>query len=203
MDKEQFDKKLEEYSNRGNFWTEKAIKQFGYSLNLFTTIGIAVISYLIINRDKFPEFEYIKDGDINYRLVFYYSSLILVFFSILFGFISILSRLYDFRITRHLALTRKRYLSRLKSKDGLISSKITDISKENYCKILRKCLFGKIVFINENHFQNNTVVSTFETLRKNSKVLGAITWRTHKIQIVLFVIGIFIISLAVIQLRTL
>lgn len=198
MEKEELDKKLEEYANRNNFWTEKAITQFGYSLNLFTTISIALITYLLTNRDKFPKFEYIRGGDFNFTLIFYYSSLISIFFSILLGFISILSRLYDFRITRHLALTRKRYLSRIKTENGLINSKITDISKERYFKVLRKCLCCKIAFINETHFENSTVLSAFEDLRKTSKVLGAITWKTHKIQMLLFAFGVLFICFAVI-----
>ncbi|RLD61152.1 MAG: hypothetical protein DRJ01_08420 [Bacteroidetes bacterium] len=198
MEKEELKNKLDEYTVRNNFWTDKAINQFGYSLNLFTTVGIGLLGYLVTNRNKFPEFEYIKDGDINCSLVFYYSSLVIIFISVLFGFISILSRLYDFRLTRHLALTRKRFLKRKKSKDGLINSKIIDISNDNYCKAFRKNVFGKIEFVNETHFDNGTVSSQFEELRRNSKILGAVSWKAHKIQIVFFVIGILVIGFSVI-----
>jgi len=198
MEKEELKNKLDEYTSRNNFWTDKAINQFGYSINLFTTIGIGLLGYLVTNRNKISKLEYIKDGDINYTLVFYYSSLIIIFISILFGFISILSRLYDFRITRHLALTRKRFLKRKKAKEGLIDSKIIDISKDNYCTVFRKNLFEKIEFINESHFENGNVPEQFEELRKSSKILGAISWKTHKIQILFFMIGILVLGFSVI-----
>jgi hypothetical protein len=198
MEKVELKYKLDEYTARNNFWTDKAITQLGYSINLFTTVEIALLGYLVTNRNKFPEFEYIKGGDINYSLIFYYSSLVIIFISVLFGFISILSRIYDFRLTRHLALTRKRFLKSKKTKDGLINSKIIDISKDNYFKAFRKNLFGNIEFVNETHFDNGTVPSQFEKLRRNSKILGAISWKTHKIQIMFFVIGILVLGFSVI-----
>ena len=44
---EQKRKKIDEYSERHRFWATQASSQFGYSINLFTTIGIAFLAYLV------------------------------------------------------------------------------------------------------------------------------------------------------------
>ncbi len=186
--------KLEKYTTRNRYWTEKTINQLGYSINLFTTLGVGLIGYLVTNREKFPKFEYIKGTCINYILMFYYISLILIFLSIILGFSAVLSRLYDFRLTRHLSITRKRFLQR---KNTIIDSKIVDISKEKYTKVFWSNVFGKTDFIRENHYENNKVIEQFEKLRKDKKILGAYTWRMHKLQIVIFIIGAFIFGLTV------
>lgn len=192
--KEKHKEKLMEYINRTSFWTEKSINQLGYSINLFTTIGIGLLGYLIKNREQFPRF--ICGGDFNLLLTFYFSSAFLIFISIFFGFISVLSRLGDFRISRHLSLTRKRFLSR---KNELINSKIIDISKEKCFKSFKKNVFGKIEFINEDDFGNNRLVEKFDQLRKESAILGDITWKMHKCQIVTFIIGSFLYLLTILR----
>jgi len=195
MTKDDLNNKLNEYINRSNFWTEKATNQLGYSINLFTTLGIGLIGYLITNREKFPKFMFICCGNINWILVLYFSTAFLIFLSIVLGFMSILSRLYDFRISRHLSLNRKRYLSRNKSNDGLINSKIINISNEKKFKIFMKNVFGEIKFITESDFENKRVVDKFEQLRKESKILGAFSWTMHKYQIISFTISLLLYGL--------
>ncbi|MBL7970137.1 MAG: hypothetical protein JNL03_01345 [Prolixibacteraceae bacterium] len=197
MEKEELNEKLMEYINRNNFWTDKTINQLGYSINLFTTVGIGFLGYLVTNRDKFPPLEFISGGDINCLLITYFTATFLIFFSIIIGFASVLSRLFDFRITRHISLTRKRFLSRTKSRKGLINSPIIDISKEKYCRSFWKNVFGKIEFIDESDFKNNKVPDKIEQLRKESKILGALTWEMHRCQIALFIIGTFLYGLTI------
>ncbi len=197
MEKEELKEKLKEYDSRNSYWTDKTINQLGYSINLFTTVGIAFLGYLVTNRDKFPPLEFGSAGDINCLLITYLSTIFFIFSSIIIGFASVLSRLFDFRITRHISLTRKRFLSRKKSREGLINSSIIDISKEKYCRSLWKSVFGKIEFINESDFENNKVPEKIEQLRKESKILGALTWRMHFCQIVLFAAGTFLYGLTV------
>jgi hypothetical protein len=197
MSKDDLNDKLNEYIKRSNFWSEKAINQFGYSINLFTTLGIGLLSYLITNREKFPELKFICCGNINWILVLYFSATILIFCSIVLGFLSILSRLYDFRISRHLSITRKRYFSENKSKNGFIKSEIIDISNERQFRTFKKNVFREIEFITESDFEQKHVIEKFKQLRKESKILGAFSWKMHKYQIISFIIGIFLYGLTV------
>lgn len=197
MGKEELKEKLKEYNSRNSYWTDKTINQLGYSINLFTTVGIGFLGYLVTNRDKFPPLEFISGGDINCLLITYFSAIFLIFSSIIIGFASVLCRLFDFRITRHISLTRKQFLSRKKSREGLINSPIIDISKEKYCKSFLKNVFGKIEFIDEDDFKNDQIIQKFENLRKESKILGALTWKMHSCQIALFIVGILLYGLTV------
>lgn len=206
MTENEFKDKLDEYSERNKFWTEKTINQLGYSINLFTTIGIAFLGFLVVNRNKFPHLVMKCSSVFSMTLTLYLIATLLIFSSIGLGFISILCRLFDFRITRHLALTRKRFLSRNKEKvlnydrkEGLIDSKIIDISNEKYCKIFKKYLRGKTEFINECDFIDSTVIVKFEKLRKESKILGDLTWKTHRYQILSFLTGILLYGFTILR----
>jgi hypothetical protein len=204
MTEDEYKNKLTEYINRYNFWTEKTINQLGYSVNLFTTLGIAFLIYLLKNNERLPHFDIRFDSVFNFALTSFISATLSIFLSIVCGFISILCRLLDFRITRHLALTRKRYLSKNKRevlnndrKSGLIDSKIINISNEKYFKILWKYLWGNVEFIKEGDFVASKVVEKFEKLRTESTIFGDFTWKSHICQIVLFLIGILLYGLTI------
>ena len=131
ISEEQKKEKLIEYSKRAEFWTNQSISQFGYSLNLFLTVGIAFIGFIVSQRDEYGKvnFAYSK---IDWSLLFYIITLTLVFCSIVFGAISVMSRLYDLRITRHIILVRKRALKKI---DKFLSEKTTEkTQKINFLK---------------------------------------------------------------------
>lgn len=185
--------KQAEYNRRYEYWSEKAITQLGYSLHLFTTIGITSLGYLISIRKEFPKLVFNCNLDFDFNLFFYFSSILLILTSIVYGFISILSRLYDFRLTRHLALSRKRFLKRSKEREdnGLILDKIINEPRGKNWKYFKKIICKKINFINENDIiEKSRFLRKFKKIQIYSKVLGTFSWKTHKIQILLFVIGI-------------
>lgn len=204
MTESEFKEKLEEYIHRNNNWTDKTITQLGYSINLFTTIGIAFLGYIITHRDKFPHLNFSYDAKFSLILTLFLIGTFFTVFSIGFGFASILSRLFDFRITRHLALTRKRFLVKNKKKVinenrvlGLIDSKIIDISNERSYPIFKKYILGKTNFISEIDYKEPGLIDKFEKLRKESKILGNLTWKCHRYQIVLFFLGVLAYGLTI------
>lgn len=206
MTGEEYKEKLTEYINRNNFWTEKTVNQLGYSINLFTTVGIALLGYLVTNRNKFPKLEVSCEAEFNLILTIYITTIISIILSIGYGFKSILCRLFDFRVTRHLALSRKRYLSRNKDNSinknrskGLIDSKTIDISELKHFPVFWKHLFGKIDFINESDFSNDNIVQKFDKLRKESKILGNTTWKCHRWQIALFLFAVVTYGLTILR----
>lgn len=205
MTEAEYENKLREYTNRNNFWTERTINQLGYSINLFTTVGIAFLAYLGTSKEIFPKLDISCYSEFSWALALYIISIILIVLSVGNGFKSILCRLFDYRITRHLALSRKRYLTRNKNviaedrSKGLIDSKIIDISGLKYYPIFRNHLLGKIDFIIESDFNRGLVIEKFDRLRKESKILGDTTWRCHRWQIALFFLAIFIYGLAILS----
>ncbi len=202
----EFKEKLQEYISRNNLWTDKTITQLGYSINLFTTVGIALLGYIITNRAKFPHLSFSFEAEFNGIMTLYILTTISILTSIGCGFVAILCRLFDFRITRHLALSRRRYLIRNKKKaldenrdEGLIDSIIIDISNERHFPIFRKHILSKTNFISETDFKESTVIEKFEKLRKESKILGNITWKYHRFQIGFFFLGTILYGLTILR----
>lgn len=206
MTESEYKEKLQEYISRNNLWTDRTITQLGYSINLFTTVGIAFLGYIITQRDKFPYLSFSCDSEFSWILSFFVVGTILTVSSIGLGFGSILSRLLDFRITRHLALSRKRFLTKNKEtvlnenrNMGLIDSKIIDISNERSYPVLKKHILGKTDFISEDDFKESKVIDKFAKLRKESKILGGMTWKYHRYQIGLFLLGVITYGLTILR----
>ena len=105
------DDELKNYIERHRNWQNFALSQFSFTNNLLLTISLGFLAYLS---------EKVK----NYQLATipwqYVMSLLLTLFSIFEGIIVTISRLYDFRISRHVAYVRLRYY---KEKDKIQSDK--------------------------------------------------------------------------------
>lgn len=192
--------KIKEYDERYGFWTDKTLTQFGYSINLFTTIGISALGYVISLRNKFPELVFDFSTKVEWILTFYLFSVLCILTSVIFGFASIICRLYDFRLTRHLSLSRKRFLKRSKDRkdNGLILDEILNVPKGKNWKYFREIIFKQFSFINENDIkEKQSFLIKFKEIQLNSKVLGIISWKAHKIQILLFIFGIIFYGITV------
>ncbi len=108
MTSEEKNEAFNKYDKRETFWAEQSLQQLGYSLNFFLTIGTAFLGYLITIRNNYPKFKFDLYSSIEWKLLIYYIVLLAVFLSILIGTTSILIRLYDLRITRHITSARKK-----------------------------------------------------------------------------------------------
>ncbi len=180
--------KLKEYSEKYKFWTEKTLMQFGYSINLFTTIGITFLTYLISIKSK--HYHYGLEDCFIFSVIF-------TFLSVAYGLISVISRLYDFRLTRNITLSRKRYYREYQANPN---SEMLDRSDKFRCVFLQvfKTVFQKTNFI-EKHEENNkeNFEQKFKNLQLESKILGDCSWKAHKIQIVFFLVGILFYAITI------
>jgi hypothetical protein len=108
--------------------------------------------------------------------------------TVVLGLVSVTSRLYDIRITRHLIWTRKRAMKKSKSflPEGYID--LTKSSKiGNYFKTLTK----KIKWIEKEHFEDKEhLKEKFNDLRKHAKLLGELAWISHKLQLLTIFLAI-------------
>lgn len=207
MKNEEFNNKLNEYNKRYSFWTDKAITQLGYSINLFTTISITFLGYIVVNRDEFPYFDFTCGAKFSFILTVYIISIILLGISIFFGFVSIISRLLDFRITRFLALTRKRFLVKNKKKVleenrqiGLINFPLIDDQNNRKCFVFLKHVLGNAKYILENDYNSpNLLKEKFELLQYESKKLGENTWKCHLYQILFLLLGALVYCLTILK----
>ena len=101
--------KLKEYSERHRFWADLAVKQTTFSNNVLLTISIAVFGYFFVNRGVVYKVLVLDFAlPINRPVALFMVGTLFIFFSMLFGLLVSFTRLYDFRLTRHILLTRKR-----------------------------------------------------------------------------------------------
>lgn len=88
MTREEKNEKLKSYTERHNFWTNQVLNQFGFSINLFLTIGIAMIAYLVPQKKNYPKIIF------NYHLPIHWG-LTLYLIVTLFTFISLWQALFQ------------------------------------------------------------------------------------------------------------
>jgi len=101
--------KLADYSERHRFWAELAVKQTTFSNNILLTLSIAVLGYFFVKHGVI--YEVLDLGFAwprNWPASLFAFGTLLILFSTLFGLFVSFTRLYDFRLTRHILLTRKR-----------------------------------------------------------------------------------------------
>ncbi len=132
MENQESDKYLE----RHNRWSAVYIDQFSFANNLFLTISIAFIAFLAKESNVNDITITITNIDLN--MISFGASLLCIILSIFFGFLTVLCRLYDFRITRQIILIRKRLYEYNKIKLPANDHTIYNLLKScgMYCKLL-------------------------------------------------------------------
>lgn len=191
-----FEKK---YRERYVRWQDKTIAQLSFFNNLLLTISVGFLSFgykeIKVNHMTFNLCTY------DLKLTLCIVSLIFMAFSIFYGLIVALNRLYDFRITTH--INQVRYWTIKHSKINLDESSSTNF-KDNLPTLL--CLlfkdFDRINIeeckILKNESLENIVEFNykFKRLRAIANILGAKSWKNLKFQIALFFIGIVLFVFA-------
>jgi hypothetical protein len=190
LNQDDIEKKFALYDDRHYFWRDKILTQLGYSINLFLTLGIAILGFAISEKGKFPVEKIKWEYSINYLYISYVISITLLFYSILTGCISVASRLFDLRITSHTFKIRKNTVEKL---GRLLPPESPE--KDNY----RLWSFIKITFNKDfisvkeadyNDYEN--VKKKFNHNRDLTRKLGELTWSTHKQQIACLSVAIII-----------
>lgn len=179
---------LHDYKERHRFWTEISLEQLSTTNNLLLTISTGFLAFCF---DKQSIKSIITDSTLSYNwsLFYYFASLALIALSITLGIAVLFCRLYDFRISRHLSLTRKRYYQK-HSKVITIGKNEGNINMCHRLKSLHFIIFCKFPFISEGwineNLQDKKLIEGIEKLKQLSKVLGSATWLWTKIQVLLF-----------------
>ena len=169
--------KQKEYSDRHRFWSDKSIQQLSFSNNLLLTISIAAFGYFFGKREQIYE-ELIIDTSlpVDWTATFFVLGSILLWLSILGGTLLTVTRLYDFRLSRHILLTRKRACKAgwpLNDWDCQTPALTTA-----FCDVFRVFFsYGNLAITRQECRTNDETFSTkFKELRKISLSLGKATW---------------------------
>lgn len=177
------DDKEKEYKERQKNWRDISITQLSNANNILFTLS-AGLTALWFDTNK-PTIHIDFSGKIEWRIVAYCFTIFLISLSMLFGILVLITRLYDFRISRHLALTRKRVYKNLNAKTFSESS-FPKFSSKDRLYAVWQILFKQLPFISSDVVKENDgqLEEKFESLRKLSKILGDASWRWIKVQIV-------------------
>lgn len=181
------DEKLNELKDCHKRWQDISINQFGYVNNWFISIGIAFITFAF-DKASLSKISFSEYSEFDWNI----ATLILVVISIVYGLISALSRLYDFRLTRHITLTKQRFYE--SNEDNLENY---EFSKPSFCEkieALEFILFKDLLFLSRSESKNILkqieLEERMKTLRKTSNALGIITWDCLRMEIIFLALSI-------------
>jgi len=183
--------KLQEYKDRQKEWRDISITQLSTANNILLTLSSGLLVFCI-DKKKVGRIYIDFSLPVNWQLATYWASVFLLGLSILFGIGVLLSRLYDFRISRHLALTRQRFTKETEGQE-LPYNDLGSFKRIDRVKALFAITFQTMPFINPDDIkkllENNKLKNDFQYLRRTSDKLGSGTWRWTKIQIGLFLVS--------------
>ncbi len=186
--------KSNEYQQRYQFWSERAVAQFSFSNNLLLTISIATLGYFF--KEGKQDFSDLKiwlpnSGDIDLNATLFSLATIFTGLSIIFGLVATMSRLYDFNLTRHIALIRKRVYDKHAKMfpDSSLSEKNTLESLLDLAEALFR--FEKIkISRTECESFEEPLLKKFLNLREITAGLGRLSWVLFSYQFFCFLIGL-------------
>jgi len=190
LTEEEVNEKLKLYDDKHYFWRDKILTQLGYSINLFLTISIATLGYLLSEKKNFTTDEFHFDYDIKFSFIGYVISFVLLFCSIIYGCISATSRLYDLRITSHTFRVRKKTVEKF---ERVLPDESPQNSNNRLASLLQ-VIFRKgfIRVTNSDYTTYENILLKFNNHRDLTRKFGELTWITHSYQIIFLVIAIVI-----------
>ncbi|MBX2932027.1 MAG: hypothetical protein KF781_08790 [Chitinophagaceae bacterium] len=186
--------KLQEYKDRQKEWRNISISQLSTVNNVLLTLSSGLFVFCI-DKKKVSEIHFNFCHSINWQVASYWVSVLILGISIFFGLGVLFSRLYDFRISRHISLTRLRFYKEYKNADKkeLPYNDFGKFKTSDRVQALFNCIFCELPFINSDDakkvLENDKVKTDFQNLRKTADILGSITWKWTKIQIGLFLVS--------------
>ena len=187
--------RIKEYQRRYQFWSERAVGQFSFSNNLLLTISIATLGYFY--KQGKEEFENLAiwlpcKNSFDLGSTLFSLGTIFTGASVIFGLVVTLARLYDFRLTRHITLIRKRvYIDHVKAFPNK-----TPTDKKSLRSLLDLMIIPftyrniKIAHTECQKFDDN-LKSKFLNIRALANGFGNLSWVAFNFQFILFLLGIF------------
>lgn len=180
------------YDNRIGRWTEISTAQLSNANNTLLTLATGSLAF-IFDKKSFSSIHLDTSAKLDSQMFYYITSLFLLTFSICLGISVLLTRLYDFRISRHLVLTRKRIAEKHAGKT-IGRNKHVEINACHRLTVFFKIIFCRLRFLTEQDIdsfkENREPREDFDNLVFYSDVLGTATWRWTKIQVFSFLLAI-------------
>lgn len=170
------------------------MEQFSFSNNLLLTISIATLGYFY--KEGKEEFRGLTiwrpfSGSLDVEATLFSVGAIFIGISIGYGLIVTLARLFDFRLTRHITLIRKRiYIEHVKviPDEPLRAKKFL----ESFCDLIKILFCYKKIKISQSECQkfDDSLKSKFLNLRATTNGFGDLSWVAFNFQFCFFLFGL-------------
>lgn len=178
------DPKYQEYYQRNSFWQGIAINHISFSINLFLTVTLAFLGFMV-NESNLNNIDLILTlKNINWKITFLSISIITGGLSIVFGTICVLTRIADFSLTRNSVYIRKRFYSN--------ANQLDDGNKSGLLKTKKKRIFGNIfsvIFYTNKYLIKNSLLNPKKKNENRKKeinsffeeyqLLEKLSWKNH------------------------
>ena len=192
-DKENNTERANDYKDRARFWTDKSISQLSFSINLTTTVTLAVLGYILNNHKDYNFCWKLEECGVSTKNICYFLSLVFIIWSVFIGFLSNLSRNQDLRMTRHICETRKKYeKNKVKYKKVTYETEENTSEKKDFEENIICLIIEDFHHFDEKQFADSNYKLKFERFREKPQKLGRYTWKFHQLQIwTLFIALVF------------
>lgn len=194
-------KDKENYIERHRHWQDQAINQLSTANNFMLTISIGLLAFCF-DQNVFKNIRFcVCSCDIDWSLTLHFLALIFLTIAIMYGMAILVTRLYDFRITRNIALTRQRFYTENEKNitddnpDAAIlpASEFTYPSFSKRISAILKVIFIEIQLLTKSESlevrTSEHVLNKFNSLRELSFILGTISWRFPRFQALFFALA--------------
>lgn len=183
-----------EYSERHRFWADKTLTQFGFSNNFFLAVAIGILGFVLkeIELNAHVSFSL---SSINWRITLSRVSAFLAFFSIIFGTATMLSRLFDLRLTRHINTIRMKAYTKdfgfRTMKNNYVS--IKGKRRIDYLKNFYNTLVSIDYYLTDSDIiDKKKCKKKFKSLRERTLLLGRFSWWTFYAQMIILLLSVFV-----------
>lgn len=191
-------KEENKYIERNRFWTEQALNQFGVATNFFFLISIAFFAFLIEKDITKTILPFDCNLKFSFSKFFFVIAVIIALLSIILSSLTVLSRLHDLRLTRHVTYVRKKYY---KKNNSTLSDDYININKYTFFKkicYLYNTIKTRTYFLNDDDLGSVKIASKkFEELRLRNLLLARLSWITFNWQIITLISSLFVYLLSV------
>jgi hypothetical protein len=190
---------LKKYIERHKGWQDKSIEQMSIANNYLLAISTGLLAYSFnCEKAALSKLTFCMCNSVfDTQLALCFLSISFFFLSVMTGVFVLISRLYDFRLTRHITYVRKCFFKENEinyPKNAKLPD--NDFENPNFLKRVEsilKVLFKEIEFLNSKEMKSlkeDFPISKFNKIRELSFVLGTISWKWTKMQGLYLLIGI-------------
>jgi hypothetical protein len=195
-----------------DFWQDTAIKQLSAANNWLLITSTGFLSFCI-QKFEVVDLRFAWGSDIDWHLTCYVLSLVISLIAILAGSLALLTRLWDFRITRNIALTKYRFYVKVSNdQEKAKHKKFPIFESDEQCSNYLLSREDAYILVHENELNETSKCNTepsgryistltkLAILRKTSDNLGKITWRLLIAQIGYLILSVILYIIRILSL---